>query len=481
MRARAHNHEEEVDRGPHLPARVESPSMWRTVALVHWMALLAVSVSCAAPREAYDAPLGTWRGSAMFRGARLDLSVRFEREGSGLRGTMSSADLLLLDQPLEDVRSAGRQVRFVTADDYPLRFEGVVDGDSLRGIAAVPAVPGVVARGAATHEIRFALRRDRRPAATPPYATREVRFASGEARLAGTLFVPRAAPQPHAGIVLLQGSSSNLRREYRFYADHFARAGLAVLAFDKRGKGESTGDYGAATYDVLAGDAAAAVEFLRAQPGVDRERVGVWGLSQGAFIAPLVAARVPSLRFLVAVSAPGTPVGESAAYQDSIRLVSGGFDSADLQRAMTLNRRLLEWLRTGRDRDELIALLSEAADTGWRRASSLPPRLPSAPSLEGWYWRGRTLDPAPWWRAVRVPVLAVYGAADELIPAGPNSRAIERALRGGSKRDATVRVFPAANHMIRTLPLVAGGPWDWPRAAPGYLELVTNWILEHSR
>jgi dienelactone hydrolase len=471
---------EAIDRGPHLPARVKSQSMWRTVALVYGMALLAISTAGAATREAHDVALGTWRGDAVFRGSRLDMSVRFERAGSAVRGTMSSPDLMLLDHPLRDVRVTGRQVRFVTSDDDPLRFEGVVDGDSLRGTAVVPAVPGVVTRDGATPVMRFALKRDRHPAATPPYTTREVRFASGDARLAGTLFIP-AAPGRHAGVVLLQGSSSNLRREYRFYADHFARAGLAVLTFDKRGKGESTGDYGAATYDVLAGDATAAVEFLRAQPGVDSARVGVWGLSQGGFLAPLVAARAPSLRFLVAVSAPGRPVGESAAYQDSIRLLSRGFDAADIRRAMTIHRRLLEWLRTGRDRDELVALLSEAAETAWRRASALPARLPSGPSLEGWYWRGRTIDPAPWWSAVRIPVLAVYGAADELIPAKPNSKAMEKALRRGQNRDVTVRVFPAANHMIRTLPLVAGGAWDWPRAAPGYLELVTNWMLEHSR
>src|SRR5262249_38753915 len=150
----------------------------------------------------------------------------------------------------------------------------------------------------------------------PPYATHDVSFTNGNARLAGTVFVPRAAGDRHPGVVLLQGSSANGRDDYSFFADHFARAGFAVLAFDKRGFGTSAGNYGAATYDDLAGDAAAAVERLRREPGVDSLRVGAWGLSQGGLLAPLVAARVPSLRFLVAVSAPGAPVGEGAAYQD---------------------------------------------------------------------------------------------------------------------------------------------------------------------
>jgi dienelactone hydrolase len=356
----------------------------------------------------------------------------------------------------------------------------MLDGDSLRGTAAVPAVPGVVAAGVDAAKLHFALGRDRTPAA-PPYETREVHFVSGAAHLAGTLFAPTSGARRRAGIVILQGSSSNLRREYRFYADHFARAGLSVLVFDKRGNGESSGDYGAATYDTLAGDAAAAVEFLRRQPGVDSERVGVWGLSQGAFIAPLVAARLPGLKFIVAVSAPGISVGESAAYQDSVRLTSAGFDLADVQRAMVLDRRVLEWLRFKDDQRGLAALLADAAHTPWGRASSLPAQLPTGAALEGWYWRGRTLDPAPWWRAVHVPVLGVYGAADELVPAKPSANAIERALHQGGNHEVTVRVFPAANHVIRILPLVAGGKWDWPRAAPGYMELMTTWIEQHSR
>jgi pimeloyl-ACP methyl ester carboxylesterase len=438
--------------------------------------LMVVALAAAVPsRTARDPLIGAWNGSAWFQGSRLDFGVRFQREAGALRATMSSPDLLLLDQPLVDVTGDGRQVRFMTPDESPLHFEGTLVGDSLRGTASVPAVPRVVNKGSAP--LVFALGRSA-PQTALPYTTKEVSFANGAVRLAGTLFVPTKGENPHAGVVLLQGSSTNLRREYLFYADHFARAGLAVLTFDKRGTGESTGDYGAATYEVLAEDAAAAVECLRGQAGVDKERVGIWGLSQGAFIAPLVAARIP-LRFIVAVSAPGTPIGESAAYQDSMRLTSGGFDSADITRAMSLNRRLLEWLRTGEGKAELGALLAEAADSPWRRASSLPARLPSGAALEGWYWRGRMLDPAPWWRAVHVPVLAVYGAADELVPAKKSAGRIERELHRAKNPDVRVRVFPAANHVLRTLPLVAGGKWDWPRASPGYMDLVTDWMLEH--
>ena len=445
------------------------------------LCLLGVPVGCAgSPPVARDPAIGWWRGWATFRGARLELGVHFFRERDGVKATLSCPDMMILDQPLDDVHQAGRQIRFATRDERPLRFGGELAGDSIRAVAPVGAVPSVVeSRPGSESSMQLELRRAPAPPA-PPYSTRNVRFTAGTARLAGTLLVPASAHGRNAGVVILQGSSFNLRREYLFQADHFARAGFVVLSFDKRGAGESSGDYDAASYDDLAGDAAAAVECLRSQPEVDSLRVGLWGLSQGAFIAPRVAARVPSLRFIVAVSAPGMPVGESAIFQDSVRLASAGFGVTEVRRALSLNRRLLAWLRGSQAGDELAALLARASDTPWRRASSLPARLPAGAALEGWYWRGRTSDPAPWWSAVRAPVLGVYGAADELVPAGRSAELIERALRVGGNRDVTMRVFASANHELRTLPLVAGGPWDWPRAAPGYLDFVTTWMLAHS-
>ena len=315
----------------------------------------------------------------------------------------------------------------------------------------------------------------------PPYDAREVRFTSGGVQLVGTLLVGRDRAGARAGIVILQGSSGNLRREYQFYADHFARAGLAVLTFDKRGSGESSGDYGAATYDDLAADAAAAVDFLRRQPGVDSARVGVWGLSQGAFIAPMVARRVPSLKFIVAVSPPGVIIGASAAFQDSARVIAAGLPLDDARRAAQLNRQILSALQAQRPPADVDRALASAADLPWRRVTSLPRQLPTGASLDGWYWRGRTVDPVPFWRAVRTPALIVFGAADELIPAPLSADRIGQALRDAGNRDATVRLFPAANHVLRHLPLFAGGTWDWPKAAPGYLDAVTAWIERHAR
>jgi hypothetical protein len=149
---------------------------------------MVVALAAAVPsRTARDPLIGAWSGSAWFQGSRLDFGVRFQREAGALKATMSSPDLLLLDQPLVAVTGDGGQVRFTTPDESPLHFEGALVGDSLRGTASVPAVPRVVNKGSAP--LVFALGHSA-PPTTPPYTTKEVSFANGAVRLAGTLFVP---------------------------------------------------------------------------------------------------------------------------------------------------------------------------------------------------------------------------------------------------------------------------------------------------
>ena len=135
---------------------------------------------------------------------------------------------------------------------------------------------------------------------------REVRITSGAAVLAATLTLPAQGRAPFPAVVLLTGSGPNPR--FRGEADggqivnFFASRGFAVLSWDKRGAGASTGDFVTANFDTLAADALAAIRFLRAQPEVRSDRVGVWAISQGGWVASLVAARDPRLANQVTMS-----------------------------------------------------------------------------------------------------------------------------------------------------------------------------------
>jgi alpha-beta hydrolase superfamily lysophospholipase len=363
------------------------------------------------------------------------------------------------------------------APEGALIFRGVRVADTISGTALLPS-PVAAQQGAPSMTWRVVRRT---PPAPPPYATREVRVVAPGATLAGTLFVPRNVTTRRAAVLILQGSSTNLRAQYRFQADRFVRAGFVVLTFDKRGNGESTGNYQIATFDDLVSDARAAFDTLSSQAEVDPQRVGLWGLSQGAFIAPLVAR--DKAAFVVAVSSPGMPISEAAAYQDSLSVAWSGQSEANAGRAAAVQRSLARVLSSQGPTSEFTSLLRGVARERWRPLTGLPRTTPPEEELRGWYWLGRTLDPVVWWRTLRVPVLLIYGAADELVPAAPSAERLAQALREGGNRDVTTRIYPRANHVVRLVasPLAPAGPrWAWPRPAPGYLDEVIRWTREKS-
>ncbi len=446
---------------------------------------LLFTTACASPSadaRVADDVLGTWTGTATFRGQPLAMSVRFERVKGILSAAISAPAIALLERPLADVARDSARIYFSLADaDGALAFRGRQEADTLSGTASLP-VSAATREGGATMTWRLVRGASAAPA---PYTTREMKIAAQGATLAGTLFVPRGVRVSRPAVLLLQGSSSNLRAEYRFYADRFARAGFAVLAFDKRGNGESTGDYLRASYDDLVFDARDAFDSLAAQPEVDARHVGLWGLSQGAFVAPRVAEHLAyPPAFVVAVSSPGMPIFEAAAYQDSLRIAWAGFAAPAAARGAAAHRTLALALRSHASRDSIAAVFASLADAPWRRSTSLPNAAPPDAELHGWYWYGRTLDPVDWWRRLVVPVLLVYGEADELVPARASADRLGRALQSAGNRSVTVRTYPGANHVIKLVSSPLAPPdarWAWPVVAPGYLEETIAWMADRVR
>ena len=90
-----------------------------------------------------------------------------------------------------------------------------------------------------------------------------------------------------------------------FLADYFARHGIAALTYDKRGVGASTGNWEEASFDDLAGDALAGVELLKSRTDINRKQIGLWGLSQGAWLVELAASQSKDIAFIIAVSGGG--------------------------------------------------------------------------------------------------------------------------------------------------------------------------------
>lgn len=141
----------------------------------------------------------------------------------------------------------------------------------------------------------------------------DVAFESHGVRLTGSIAIPVSHPV-RAGVVFIHGSGPQARN--LDLAKRFAQEGIAALVYDKRGAGQSGGEYEAnqsvseKNIALLADDAAAALEALADNPALKGVPVGFAGISQAGWIAPLAAAKNTRAQFLVLWSGPVCKVSE---------------------------------------------------------------------------------------------------------------------------------------------------------------------------
>jgi len=336
------------------------------------------------------------------------------------------------------------------------------------------------ARDPATHVMSASwTRRDgteRRARRVAFYRTEPVVYASADGtRLSGVLLVPNG-PGPHPAVVMVQGSGRVSHRALLPLADPLARSGVAVLLHDRRGVGESGGSFPRATFDELADDALAGVRLLAGRPDVNPRQIGLVGSSLGGWVAPLAASRSPAVSFLILEAAPGVTPAEHERMRVESQMRADGRSAADIRRALSFMDRKFEVARTGDGWHDIEELMAEGAREGWLHYTNPPA------SLENLRWNGTHVfpyDPTPALAALRVPVLALYGSLDRIVPPEASRDRIEAALRAAGNRDVTVRVLDAANHNFYAA--VTGAPGEAVSLSGfvrGYFEVRTAWLRE---
>ncbi|NUO55290.1 MAG: prolyl oligopeptidase family serine peptidase [Hamadaea sp.] len=284
----------------------------------------------------------------------------------------------------------------------------------------------------------------------PPYAApagltaTEVSFTNGDTVLHGSV-VRLAAGQTAAGrtvkrpgIVLVHGSGNAVRPQLAQEAEVFARAGIVTLIYDKR----SDYDRSHRDYGDLANDALAGVALLRGLPDVDPGKVGLWGLSEGGWVAPLAASRSGDVAFLITIGGSGLSPARTQAWNLNNRLAGNGV--ADATAA------------------ELVA-------SGMGLAVGLD-QFPEAKH-----------DPVEVLRAIHQPVLAIWGERDLLVPPAESAAIFRRELIASPS--VSIRILPGSSHAARVTtngfdrvggPTVGG--FVMGELSPGYADLMTSWI-----
>ncbi len=256
-----------------------------------------------------------------------------------------------------------------------------------------------------------------------------VRTADGLV-LPATLRTPADAGPGGPALVLVHGSGPGRREQYRQEAEAYVRAGVTTLTYDKRTVGYSQFER---SYSQLADDALAAADVLRAQPGVDPAAVGLLGLSEGGWVAPLAASRDPGTAFLVVVGANGVEPLRQQVWSEALKTESAGVRGS----------------------------LVDAASSGVFRLVDSMGMFPEARH-----------DPVPVLRSLTLPVLGVWGALDRSTPPVESVAVFRAELDRAGNRHAVLRTIAGAEHSLRT---TVDGYTEGPDLAPGYPELVGRW------
>ena len=228
-------------------------------------------------------------------------------------------------------------------------------------------------------------------------------FLSGGHTLAGTLTFPSTSA-PVAGAVLVSGSGpidrdSNMKRAQidvmRQVAEHLASQGIASLRYDKRGVGDSEGDYKATGFYENVEDARAAVAALRARPEIDAESVFIVGHSEGALIAVEVGGDA-SLAGAVLLA------GTAQSGKEVLRWQAGQLAGSLPTPVKLIMKLLRQDLMT--TQEKRFAQL-EATTTDVTRIQLVKVNAK-------WFREFMAHDPADSLRRVAVPVLAITGSKD---------------------------------------------------------------------
>lgn len=293
----------------------------------------------------------------------------------------------------------------------------------------------------------------------------EIFFTGCDAEISASVVEP-AADGPHSGLVMVGGSGPADRTELMGIARRFAREGLVVLAYDKRGTGKSGGNWVTSSLDDLACDARTAFRTLEGMANVDEGRVGYWGISQAGWVLPLAAATTaPAFAIVVSGGGLSPRKVETRNYLSTVERVDS--DPSAEEEVRQLLARYFAYLGGEGSRGALMEKVEEYRNRAWFPATGIERVIPVETNRDNWAWVAN-FDPVPSIASMKAPVLVLLGGADPLTPAGATAETWNAALSPGVSMNRVV-VVPGAGHGLTTG--AHGGP-----PVPEFFEIQMEWL-----
>jgi len=435
---------------------------------------------------------GTWQGAIETGNMRMRLQLHIAHDEKGqLIASVDSLDQGIVGIPASRITEKSGELKF-EMPAFNAEYTGNLN-------AAKNEITGQWSQSENLETLDFRrsekvleLRRPQNPTKPYPYRAEEVAIASsdGKGTLAGTLTVPLGAG-PFPAAVLVGGSGPNDRDEttarhqpFLVLADFLTRNGVAVLRYDKRGIGQSTGVFSDATVNDFTQDSQSALAFLKSRKEVDPKRIGLIGHSEGGILASLVATRSADVSWVVLLATPATTGERTLLRQSELIARVGGLQEEQITHSLEFDRKAYAAVRQEKDPAALQKKLESLVVQSGMGAEMPPAALQAQLRLmtSPWFREFLELDPEPLLEKLKCPVLALSGDRDLQVDSTENVPLLRKAYETSGNKDFTVVEIEGVNHLFQRAqsgsPALYGAIEE--TIAPEVLTSLGNWVATHT-
>ena len=356
--------------------------------------------------------------------------------------------------PFQNVEVSGDSINFRLQSDfytYSFRNKWIDNNSKLQGSLSVDTIT--------TH---YTLEKEFLHNNNAPQSE-EISFESNEFNINGTIWY--SSNKGNKALVIVTSSGNADRSASRAEAILFARMGFTTFHYDKRGTGNSEGDWGVATIEELSEDDIKAIKYFSDKSGIPLKKIGIKGSSQGASKIPYILSELENLKYGIAVSCPGVTLLESDLnYWKNRNAEALGKDIED---AAALQGKVFEYIAGELSRADIEKALAIEKLESWF-ANIWVPNLDEVQTDKKLLY-----SPIPYFETTKQPILILQGTLDEIIPANSHELISNALSKSNNSNFKTVLLDEASHSMYK----VRGNDFPyWSKLHPDYLKTIEDWI-----
>jgi hypothetical protein len=376
----------------------------------------------------------------------------------------------------------------ITIANAKITYEGTLGKDSI--------IVGTFKQGGQSFPMNLSkeiiakekLVRPQEPIKPYSYYSEDITFENKKAgiHLAGTLTLPKK-DGVFPAVILISGSGPQNRDEellghkpFLVLSDFLTKNGIAVLRFDDRGTGKSTGYFkGATTFD-FAKDVEYAIEYLQKRKEINKNKIGLIGHSEGGIIAPIIASENENIDFIVLMAGAALRGDKLLLLQKYKIETQMGIHKQLVENNQQIFAGAYEIILNQRIENELVSDTLSKYFTS-KYGTALPDKQKTAlinQLSSPWMLNFIRLDPIVYLSKVNCPVLAINGSMDLQVPSKENLEIIEDNFRKNKNTSVKVKELKNLNHLFqecKTGSISEYGQIE-QTIAPIALKEILNWI-----